>query len=228
MFSGHGIPEILFSDNGPQFSRQMFASVAADYGFSHITSSPRFVQSNGEAECQVQMVKHLLSKAKDPYLAMLAHRTTPLANPAQLLMGRRLHTPIPQHHSLLIRCSSKEKGMRKKQAASYNTRHCTRQLSHLTSGQRVWITDTKTEGTVVASHSAPRSYLVESPQGTIRRNRRHLVPMPNTKPCAKIFPKTVDQTEEGEESPEPSTAQIPCYTKHDREGQWSRKKRLDL
>lgn len=137
MFSGHGIPEILFSDNGPQFSRQMFASVAADYGFSHITSSPRFVQSNGEAECQVQMVKHLLSKAKDPYLAMLAHRTTPLANPAQLLMGRRLHTPIPQHHSLLIRCSSKEKGMRKKQAASYNTRHCTRQLSHLTSGQRV-------------------------------------------------------------------------------------------
>lgn len=124
MFSGHGIPEILFSDNGPQFSRQMFASFAADYCFSHITSNPRFAQSNGEAECQVQMVKHLLSKAKDPYLAMLAYRITPPANsynPAQLLMGLRLHTLIPQHHLLLIRCSSKGKGMRKKQAATHVT-----------------------------------------------------------------------------------------------------------
>ncbi|RXN11392.1 Transposon Ty3-G Gag-Pol poly [Labeo rohita] len=169
---------------------QTFANFAADYGFSHVTSSPRFAQSNGEAECHIQTVKHLLGKAKDPYLAMLAYRTTPLPNgysPAQLLMGRRLRTPIPQHHLLLIpslpdytTVAAKEKGIREKQAANFNTRHRARQLSHLTSGQRVWITDTKTEGTVLASHSAPRSYLVESPQGTIRRNRRHLVPMQNT------------------------------------------------
>ncbi|KAL1265365.1 hypothetical protein QQF64_003392 [Cirrhinus molitorella] len=144
-------------------------------------------------------------------------RTTPLPNgysPAQLLMGRRLRTPIPQHHSLLIpslpdftTVAAKEKEIREKQAASYNIRHRARQLSHLSSGQRVWITDTKTEGTVVASHSAPRSYLVESPQGTIRRNRHHLVPMASTDPCAESFPETGDQTEEGEHSPESSTAQ---------------------
>uniref|UniRef100_A0A671M6W2 Reverse transcriptase/retrotransposon-derived protein RNase H-like domain-containing protein n=1 Tax=Sinocyclocheilus anshuiensis TaxID=1608454 RepID=A0A671M6W2_9TELE len=94
-----------------------------------------------------------------------------------------------EHHSLLIpslpdytTVAAKEKGIREKQTASYNTRHRARQLSHLSSGQRVWITDTKTEGTVVASHSAPRSYLVESPQGILRRNRRHLVPMPNIEP----------------------------------------------
>ncbi|KAL0161013.1 hypothetical protein M9458_044738, partial [Cirrhinus mrigala] len=128
---------------------QTFANFAADYGFSHITSSPRFAQSNGEAERHVQTVKHLLDKAKDPYLAMLAYRTTPLPNgysPAQLLMGQRLRTPIPQHHSLLIpslpdytTMATKEKGIREKQAANFNTRHRARQLS------LVWITDTKTE-----------------------------------------------------------------------------------
>uniref|UniRef100_A0A8C9YN86 Integrase catalytic domain-containing protein n=1 Tax=Sander lucioperca TaxID=283035 RepID=A0A8C9YN86_SANLU len=75
------------------------------YGFRHVTSSPRFAQSNGEAERHVQTVKRLLKKAKDPYLALWAYRATPLANgysPAQLLMGRRLRTPDPQLPSLLI------------------------------------------------------------------------------------------------------------------------------
>lgn len=49
IFARHGIPEILMSDNGSQFSGA-FTSFATLYGFSHITSSPRFPQSNGEVE----------------------------------------------------------------------------------------------------------------------------------------------------------------------------------
>ncbi len=142
-------------------------------------------------------------------------------------MGRRLRTPIPQHHSLLILSlpdytNLAEKVIREKQAASYNTRHRARQLSHLSSGQRVWITDSKTEGTVVASHSALCSYLVESPQGTIRRNRRHLVPMLNTEHVLKISPKRVIKQKRGSTSwnlQQPKQAKLPWYTKHDQEGQ---------
>lgn len=89
IFAHHGIPEVMMSDNGPQFSGQF--SFAASNGFKHITSSPGFPQSNGEAEQAAQTVKNLLKKAADSYMALLAYRATALQNgycPAQLLMGQ--------------------------------------------------------------------------------------------------------------------------------------------
>ncbi|KAL5509461.1 hypothetical protein EMCRGX_G004842 [Ephydatia muelleri] len=41
VFSRHGIPETVRSNNGPQFSSDEFARFAADYGFWHTTSSPK-------------------------------------------------------------------------------------------------------------------------------------------------------------------------------------------
>ena len=92
-FSRQGIPDILFSDNGPQFSSCEFKQFAKDYGFEHITSSPRYPQSDGEEERAVQTLKAILNKTNDEYLGLLSYRNTPLKNgysPAQLNMGRRL------------------------------------------------------------------------------------------------------------------------------------------
>ena len=69
MFERHGIPEQLISDNGPQFSSTSFAKFAEDYGFTHILTSPRYPQANGEVERAVQTVKNLLKKTSDPYKA---------------------------------------------------------------------------------------------------------------------------------------------------------------
>ena len=60
VFARHGIPEVVRSDNGPQYSFQEFVSFASLYEFSHITSSPRFPQSNGQVERTVKTVKRML------------------------------------------------------------------------------------------------------------------------------------------------------------------------
>lgn len=92
IFSRHGIPEMVVSNNGPQYSSQEFADFAKTYQFSHVTSSPHYPPSNGHAERRVKTVKRLLKDSDDPYLSLLSYRTTPLPwcgiSPAELLMGR--------------------------------------------------------------------------------------------------------------------------------------------
>ena len=81
-FARHGIPDIVFTDNGPQFSSQQFRDFASAYQFEHQISSPHYPQSNGKIEKAVQTVKNILKKARDdkqdPYLALLALRNTPI------------------------------------------------------------------------------------------------------------------------------------------------------
>lgn len=61
--------------------------------------------------------------------------------------------------------------------ANYNRRHRVKSLCDLSPGGQVWVTDAKTPGTVIQSHSTPRSNEVALPQGTERRNRLHLIPL---------------------------------------------------
>ena len=93
IFCRHGIPDEVMSDNGPQYASSEFSNFAREYGFTHITSSPRYPQSNGESERAVITIKQLLNKSEDPYKAMLSYRSTPVANgysPAELLFSRKI------------------------------------------------------------------------------------------------------------------------------------------
>ena len=90
VFARHGIPEQVLSNNGPQYSSEAYTQFAQLYGFEHVTSSPYFPQSNGEAERAVQTIKNLMRKKDDLYLAILAYRITPTEigySPAELLMS---------------------------------------------------------------------------------------------------------------------------------------------
>ena len=75
IFSRHGNPEKVVSDNGTQFSAQESASFAKEWAFSHVASSPTNPQSNGLAEKAVHTAEQLLNKVKleqrDPYLSLL-------------------------------------------------------------------------------------------------------------------------------------------------------------
>jgi hypothetical protein len=188
MFGIHGIPDIVVTDNGPQFSSAEFRKFAKDYGFVHTTSSPRYPQSNGEAERCVQTVKKLLKKAKDPHAALLLYRTTPLQNgftPSQLLMGRILKTKVPILPSCLSpktpnhpQVQKTEAQQKEKQRQNFDRRHAAKEAPPLAAGDTVYVKDMAKPGEVLAKHHNPRSYVVRTEQGTIRRNRAHLVPIP--------------------------------------------------
>ena len=54
IFSRFGIPEVVVSDNGPQYTSFEFKQFAEAYDFCHTTSSLLLPQSNGQAERTVQ------------------------------------------------------------------------------------------------------------------------------------------------------------------------------
>ena len=64
VFSEQGVPEVIISDNGPHYDCKSYKEFSKEWDFQHITSSPRYPQSNGFIERQVQTVKHTLDKAK--------------------------------------------------------------------------------------------------------------------------------------------------------------------
>jgi transposase InsO family protein len=98
VFARHGIPEVVRSDNGRQFDCLQFREFAKMYSFKWTGSSPQYPQSNGQAESAVKLLKKILKKNDDPYLALLSYRNTSLscgASPTQLLFGRALRDRLP-------------------------------------------------------------------------------------------------------------------------------------
>uniref|UniRef100_A0A3P9JEV3 Integrase catalytic domain-containing protein n=1 Tax=Oryzias latipes TaxID=8090 RepID=A0A3P9JEV3_ORYLA len=188
IFARHGVPEILITDNGPQFSAAEFAAFATDYDFSHVTSSPHYPQSNGEADGAVRTIKALLKKGEDPHKALMAYRATPLAHgssPAQLLMGRNIRTPLPVSKEKLqpkwpnlLLFRSKDQDQKQKQAFWFNKRHKIQTKQELRPGQQVWVKNAKCPGTVSGPANTPRSYNIDMPSGRLRRNRSQIRVIP--------------------------------------------------
>jgi hypothetical protein len=185
-FATHGSPNVVVSDNGPQFSSQEFKQFAREWGFNHVTSSPRHPQANGAAERAVQTAKNILKKNDSPYMGLLAYRTAPLhcgKTPSQLLMSRLLRTNLPtMSESLIPEVVDQEKF--RKQDHAYKTkyqqhhdqRHRVVSLPGLAPGDKVFIRDQMQHGEILERHANPRSYTVATDAGTtIRRNRRALI-----------------------------------------------------
>lgn len=189
-FSRHGIPNVLVTDNGPQFSSSEFTTFSSTWEFKHVTSSPTHAKSNGKAESAVKVVKKMFKKAhrdsKDPWLALLDQRNTPTqgvgSSPAQRLMSRRTRTLLPIAANLLY--PKVEEGvtkmlkLKRQKAKSYHDRSSI-VLPELEIGQEVRVAGQRNKtweaGTCVEKLS-DRSYMVEVNGAIIRRNREALKP----------------------------------------------------
>ncbi|UYV70333.1 K02A2.6-like [Cordylochernes scorpioides] len=180
IFARHGIPKLVRMDKGPQFKNYLFQNFEKRFGFRHIMSSPKYLQSNVMAESAVKMIKARLMKSQDPYLGLLAYRTTPLENgfsPSELLMGRKLRTDLPTHPDLL-KPTLVNQGLLNQKEHKYRERERRNYNNHWKFDVRdqVWVRDLKVPGTIIGRANQPRSYLVKSPKGQLRRNKIHLAP----------------------------------------------------
>lgn len=101
VFSRHGLPDVICSDNATCFSSAQFASFLQHNGIEHVTSPPYSPASNGQAERGVRVIKDLLKKQKQNdslrnrlsrvlfYYRCVPHNVTQIA-PSVALNGRRL------------------------------------------------------------------------------------------------------------------------------------------
>ena len=171
-----------------QWSPVYLGEFSKTYQFKHVTSSPYYPQSNGEAERAVKTIKGMLKKCEDPYLALLSYRSTPLPigySPSQLLMDCTLRSSIPTTRGQrvpsvpdpdTVRANDAKVKTRPKE--NYDSHHGAKVLPSLLPGVSVWVPDRQTEATV-DQEVAPQSFEVSTSDGTYRRNRRDLIPLPD-------------------------------------------------
>ena len=195
-FMDLGVPVILRSDCGPQFTSKEFIDFLESWNVKHIKSTPYHPQSNSVAESAVKSMKKLILTSTENgdieseafHKALLEWRNTPREgglSPAQVVFGRPLRSCVPAHHRFydkkwkngMTEYDAKRSSARKKAKAYYD--RTTKPLEPLERGCCVWIQNPiskkwDTTGTVVEI-GKHRDYHVRTPSGKVYwRNRRFL------------------------------------------------------
>ena len=105
VFAELGVPNIIVSDGGPQYTSAEFKDFMKQWQIEHQVSSPRNPKSNGMAEQCVQTMKasliETIEEREDRDLVLLTYKTTPLNHrlplPAEMLNSRKYKTLLPTH-----------------------------------------------------------------------------------------------------------------------------------
>ena len=233
-FARYGIPDVVMSDNGPQFASEEYKRFSKTWKFELITSSPHHPRSNGKAENAVKAAKRLMMKAKkdgsDVYLALLDYRNTPTqgleTSPVQRLMSRRTKTLLPTTAKLLqpqIPDGQHKKMLaNQERQAKYYDRGA-RTLPDLKPGDtvRMYHGPSKTKSqellkAMVNSKLGSRSYEVLTEDGrNFRRNRVHLRKseeefQPNSQTTSTTNGDSTPQPASTKSHPQPVSALAPA------------------
>ena len=108
-------------------------------------------------------------------------------------MGRNLRSAVPNFHKNLIpkwpdmeKLRENDDIQRMQQHTRYNIKHRARLLPQLSAGTSVAIANNDEKDIVQKKKNSPRHYVVQTPTSTLRRNRVHLVPLPDTSESTQV------------------------------------------
>ena len=196
----YGIPRIIVSNGGPQFTSKEFNSFVEDWGMTHVTSSPMHQRANGKAESAVKIMKSLLVKTHKergyPYEAMSEQRNTPRQDTglsrAEMMFNRRTRSFLPRISGIPKDPLVKEKREARKRSITKAHDRKSRRLSEIDVGQSVFFQHTKGQNWKlgrVTDILGPNTYQVSGPKGgTYRRNRVHMRPTSITLKARDLSP----------------------------------------
>ena len=191
IFSKYGIPKKVVSDNGPEFIGKAYRSFSKLWDFKHIKSSPRYPKSNGQIERTIQTIKKTLKKViksnEDPYLALLALRTSAGPNnntpPATLFYNRTIRTLLPS-----VSNSTDIRNKKIENQHVNNSQQSKKALPKLHHNDPVRLHDGKNwsiNGKIIEQLDQPNSYLVKTndDNNILKRNRKHILLKKGTDVC---------------------------------------------
>jgi hypothetical protein len=181
IFSTHGIPDIIVSDNATAFTGSEFQEFVMRNGIRHITGAPYHAATNGLAENAVKTFKSAMKKSTGDmedrlFRFLFDYRITPHVTtgvpPCELLMNRKVKCRFD-----LLRPSIGN-NVKKKQEIQARNYNCSRAGPDITVGDSVYyknyshIGPPNIPGTVV-ERTGPISCNVQNETGTVVR--KHFV-----------------------------------------------------
>lgn len=118
-------------------------------------------------------------------------------------MSRRLRTTLPlvqeQRTPEVVpykEIAARDSQLKDRQKRNFDRHHRTKELQKLKAGEEVWIPDRKCTG-IITNEVRPRSHIVETAEGPFRRNRRHLVRLPDAERTNQtVVPEQTGQSEQ--------------------------------
>ena len=129
-FSTFGLPEVVVSDNATGFTSDEFGAFVRANGIRHVLTPPYHPSSNGLVERAVQTLKESLKKFRSGSLDtklsrfLFSYRSMPHSStgvsPAELMFGRRLHSPLdnlrPSHERKVQQEQERQKSVHDRHA----------------------------------------------------------------------------------------------------------------
>ena len=196
MFSRHGLPETIKSDNGPQFKAEEFSAYLAQQGIIHHKVTAKWPQANGEVERQNRSLHKRMqiaqAEGKDwrreltKYLAAyraIPHTTTG-TSPAELLFGRKMRTKLPEIADIYADQEVRDHDSEcKAKSRAYADQRRNAEPSGILPGDQVFLKQEKKDKLTTAYNPIPymvvgkkgNSTIIESSEGArYSRNTSHL------------------------------------------------------
>lgn len=204
VFSTHGLPRKVVTDNGPSFTSEEFRTFLSNNGIAHVTTAPYHPSSNGLVERAVQTFKQGLKRTSGSTIQerlskfLFQYRITPQTTtgipPATLLLGR---CPRSRFDALFPDISARVVSQQTKQAQQHDS---TKPLRSFKVGDLVYTKDfsstpvTWIPGRVVKC-TGPLSYHITLRDGRVVR--RHIDALRNRE---VLVPRKKPQTPESSDS----------------------------